>query len=345
MAKRSLFLLFAACLVLTCGANSTEETPEDAEVTTIKSPYVPAREPPPPSPTTTTTKKVAPTTETVDTTKPVIVMAKSASFRPSPQIESRSDTFTGNEPTYNVVLGSSLPEEPAEAPPLLPNVRPQLSVAPPQLPKQVQRPQQSVAASGTRNLYVPYGLAAPVKVQQPIIRTPVVRRVPIETLKRPVRHPGPRPVIRPPQKPHLIYSKPPPEVVYYGNEPPPLDYEPPAIYRPRHRPSPSAYYSKPIPPEDEEDIMNILDHYIPDEDPYQVQKKEGSSGGISRFMFPMMLMGMTVNLFSFMYNFLLRRRRRRRRDLGGQTEENDEPQVLQFVLDALEKFAAEEEKQ
>ncbi|XP_059470704.1 uncharacterized protein LOC132193817 [Neocloeon triangulifer] len=316
MANPALFLLLT-CLALSASATNDTET---------KSPFVPGREPPTTS-ATPTTKKVTPTPESraTDVTKPFVVHAQSAGnvlpngpFRPLPQLQSRSDSFTGSEPTFDVQLASSLPEQP-KAPPPSPPVTTQRSYA---------RPPRPVA---------PYPYVVPARLPQPHpVRAPVVRRVPIESLNRPPRHPGPRgpsgpPPRPPPSRPHLIYSKPPPEVIYYGDEPPPLDYEPPTIYRPR-RPSSSAYYSKPIPPEDEQDIMNILDHYIPDEEHPIRKKEESSSSGMSRFMLPMMLMGVTVNLFSLMYNMLLRGRRRRRRDL------TDQPKLVQQVHDAIDKF-------
>lgn len=356
--KRLALLLLWSTAVLSSGVDSptssTATTPAPSSSTARSTPVV-ATTPSAPG----ATKKVTPTPESnkLDATAPYIVHAQSESatarssalqhpmsaharpFRPSTQLLlSRSDSFTGNEPTYDVQLSSALddsvmmPSTHAQSawPQRMPAGPVTVYTTPTPYVPPAPRPHHLNLGS-SYNVRPQHTAQTPYRPRRPQPPPMANRRVPPQRpppgLYRPVRMPmgPPRPHH---QQPHYIYSKPPPEVVFFGEHPPPLDYQPPIPRRPSHRP---AYFSRPIPQEDEEDIMNMLDHYIPDDEP-QVIRKETKSSPISSMMLPMMLSGLIMPLFGMMFTFLAKRRRRR--DLSAQ-EHTDVDKDVDFFLEML----------
>lgn len=373
MKRLALLLLCSTAVLASVGDTSTTET------STARTTLVVATTPSAPG----ATKKVTPTPESSkpDATAPYIVHAQSSPsdsatarsvlqhpmsaharpFRPSVQLLSRSDSFTGREPTYDVELASALDDSvmlPSSQAPAGMSAWPQrMPVGPvtvyttptPYVPPVAQniRPRPHHLNLGSSyNVRPQHTAQMPYRPRRP--QPPVQnfnRRVPMDGgrppppgLYRPVRQPIGPPRPQPQQKPFFIYSKPPPEVVYFGDHPPPLDYQP-SVRRPPPPPHRPAYFSRPIPPEDEDDIMNILDHYIPDDEP-QVIRKEPKTSPMSAMMMPMMLSGLIMPLFGMMFTYLSRRRRRR--DLSA--TEHQAPDNVEFFLEMLNSAVEKLEK-
>jgi hypothetical protein len=88
--------------------------------------------------------------------------------------------------------------------------------------------------------------------------------------------------------------------------------------------------------------MNMLDHYIPDDEPKPI-RKESKSSPLSSMMMPMMLTGLIMPLFGMMFTYLSRRRRRR--DLSQVESSTDDVDFFEEMLNkAIEKLEQENNK-
>jgi len=379
MKRLALLLLWSTAVLASTAGDSSPSTTEAS--TTARSTPVVATTPSAPG----STKKVTPTPESSksDATAPYIVHAQSSPwdgdsatarsvhpmsaharpFRPSVQLLSRSDSFTGQEPVYDVQLSSALHDDsvmmPSTSQHAASSAWPQrMPVGPvtvyttptPYIPPVAQPRPHHLNMGSSYNVRPQHTAQTPYRPRRPHPPPMANRRVPMTGgrppppgLYRPVRQPmgPPRPHQQhhhQQQQPFYLYSKPPPEVVYFGDHPPPLDYQPPSPRRPPHRP---AYFSRPIPQEDEEDIMNMLDHYIPDDEPHVV-RKEPKNSPLSSMMMPMMLSGLIMPLFGMMFTFLSKRRRRR--DLSAVDHQKSDDDDVDFLLEMLNSAVEKMEK-